>query len=165
MESTILEDNTLFLSAVLLGFFFGLFYECFRFLRLAVPHPAFLVAVEDLIFFFPVSLVFLFFNYALAGGMIRWFSFAGAAIGFFLYLNTLGKILLFFSEAILSCLRFLMRFLFRVLLNPLIIIFKKITNCLLFFGKKIAIIGKTKGSLFLLRCRKRRLVKRAKRGF
>jgi hypothetical protein len=165
MESTILEDNTLFLSAVILGFFFGLFYECFRFARLAFPHPSFLVAVEDLIFFFPTSLVFIFFHYAMADGIIRWFSFAGACIGFFLYFNTLGKILLFFSEAILNFFRLILRFVFKTLLAPIVIIFKNITNCLFVGIKKIAIIGKTKISLFKIRHRKKRLIEKAKRGF
>lgn len=165
MESTILEDNTLFLSAVLLGYFFGLFYECFRFLRLAFPHPAFLVAVEDLLFFFPVSLIFLFFNFALAGGIIRWFSFAGMSIGFFLYLNTLGKILHFFSEAILRFFRLILHFLFRLLLAPLIIIFKNITNCLLKRIKTLAIIGKRKIALFKIGRQKKHLLRKAKRGF
>ena len=165
METTILEDNTLFLSAVLLGFFFGLFYECFRFLRLSFPHPAFLIFLEDLIFFFPVTLIFLIFNYALSDGIVRWFSFAGTAAGFFLYLNTLGKILLFFSEAILKAVRSLFRFLFRIFIFPVINFFKKITNCLFVRIKKSVIIGKTKYSFLRLERRKKRLLQKAKRGF
>ena len=151
--------------SVLLGFFLGLFYECFRFLRLAFPHPDFLVALEDLIFFFPVSFLFLLFNYALSEGIIRWFSFAGMSIGFFLYLNTLGKIILFFSEVILKFFRAILRFLFKTLLAPLMIIFKNITNCLWFGIKQFAIISTTKISLFQIGRRKKRLIKKSKRGF
>ena len=78
--------------AVLFGFFTGVYYELFRFLRVLFIHSAWLVAIEDLLFFLPVSLAHVFFHYAAGGGETRWFGVLGVVLGFLLYLASVGKI-------------------------------------------------------------------------
>ena len=144
MESQIVLDTSLFLWSVVFGFFCGLYYEIFRFLRLAFPHKVPITAMEDLIFWFPLPFAFILFTFAFSDGIIRWFSIAGILMGFFLYLNTLGRILLFFSDHILRLIRSILRFLFQKTVYPILIVFKNITNWLFAVCKRYVIIVKMK---------------------
>ena len=51
MAITIAGQTWIFLGGILVGAALGVCYDLFRVVRLAVPHPAALVAVEDLVFF------------------------------------------------------------------------------------------------------------------
>ncbi len=165
MESPLLWANTLFLQSILLGFLFGLLYEVFRFLRLAIPHPDLVTNLEDLIFFLPATLLFLFFTFAFSDGVIRWFSLFGVLLGFFLYRNTLGKILWLLSREILALIRAVLFFVYRITLRPLKNVFKKITITLFTKCRKGVIIGK---EAYRKQKRKKEmqiLLKKAERGF
>jgi len=144
MENQIVLDSSLLLYSVVIGFFFGIFYECFRFLRLSFPHPTFLVGLEDLIFFLPVSVLFLLFTFAFSDGIIRWFSVFGAGLGFFLYQNTVGKIVFFFADLILSKIKQTLRFFFRLVFKPICFVLKKITNYIFTIHHKTVIIRRKK---------------------
>ena len=161
MTYTFSGDSFLFFAAIILGFLIGFYYELFRFIRLAFPHPDFLIVLEDLCFFLPLSPVLIFFHYALSDGILRWFSLAGVVLGFLLYLGTVGKLLLRFSSGILFCVRFVLKQLFKIFIFPLLIVFKKITNCLYAKWKKTVIIRQDKK----LKKKKRRLSRSAEKGF
>ncbi len=158
-------DSFLFFSAIFLGFIIGFYYEIFRFLRLAFPHSDWLIALEDLCFFIPLSPVLIFFHYALNDGVLRWFSLAGCFLGFLLYLGTVGKLLLRFSAGILFCIKAVLKSIWRVLLRPIGIVFKKITNCLYAKIKKTVIIIKSKRAHKRLLKMKKRLSRDAQKGF
>jgi len=158
-------DTSLFLYSIALGFIFGLFYELFRFLRLAFPHPDIAVAVEDFLFFLPVTAVFLLFTYAFSEGELRWFSIAGMGMGFYLYLKTLGKILLFFSASILGLVKTFLRFVFRITWVPLWNVFKKITKYLYTRIISLGIMIKEKKNRRRLKKQKERILRRARQGF
>lgn len=165
MENQIWFDTSLFLYSIALGFLFGLFYELFRFFRLAVPHRSFAVAVEDFVFFLPVTVIFLMFTYAFSEGEIRWFSVGGMGMGFFLYLQTLGKLLLFFSNTILHLVKTVLRFVFRVTVIPLWNVFKKITKYLYTKIISFGIIIKEKRIRRRLNKQKNRIMRAARQGF
>ncbi|MBR4288505.1 MAG: spore cortex biosynthesis protein YabQ [Clostridia bacterium] len=165
MDSQIWFDTSLFLYSIVLGFFFGLFYELFRFFRLAVPHCSFAVAVEDFVFFLPVTIIFLMFTYAFSEGEIRWFSVGGMGMGFFLYFQTLGKLLLFFSNTILYLVKSLLCFMFRVTVIPLWNVFKKITKYLYTKIISFGIIVKEKRIRRRLKKQKNRVMRAARQGF
>lgn len=159
------EDSYILIWAVALGFLFGLYYELFRFIRLAFPHSPFLVGIEDLLFFLPVTLIFLFFCYAFSDGVIRWFSLLGAFSGFILYLLTLGKLLLFFSDKILWVIRKILMGLWHFIFRPLFIVFKKITIYFFTKSKKFVIILRKKKSARDLLKDQKALIKKAEKGF
>ncbi len=165
MENQIWFDSSLFLHSIALGFLFGLFYELFRFLRLAFPHSDLAVAAEDFIFFLPVTAVFILFSYAFSDGIIRWFSVGAAMLGAFLYFQTLGKILLFFSDTILRLIKVCLRFVFGKTVLPVWNIFKKITKCLYTRIILIGIIIKENIVRRRLRKEKERILRAARRGF
>ena len=82
----------LFARAVLFGAALGMVYDGLRLLRILFFHPAWLIAVEDLLFFLPASLAHIFFHYAFGEGEIRWFAVLGVVSGFILYLLSIGRI-------------------------------------------------------------------------
>lgn len=158
-------ESFLFFSSILLGFFVGFYYEIFRFIRLAFPHPDLLIIAEDLCFLLPLSPLLIFFHYALNSGIFRWFSIAGCVLGFLLYLWTVGKLLLFFSEKILFCIKAVLKGFCKIFLRPLYIVFKNITNCLYGKGKMLVIMKKKKHAQKSLLKKKKRLSRLAEKGF
>ncbi len=158
-------ESFLFFSSVFLGFLFGLYYEVFRFMRLSFPHGTFLVFIEDLLFFLPISLIYIFFNYALSDGVVRYFSILGVVMGFLLYLATLGKIITFFSSCILNFLKKMLRGIFILLFRPIFIVFKNITNCLYGKYKTYRILISSKRDAQNLKRAKKHLLKKAHKGF
>lgn len=158
-------ESFLFFASILLGFFIGFYYEIFRFLRLAFPHPDFLIILEDLCFFIPLSPALIFFHYALNSGVFRWFSLAGCVLGFLLYLWTVGKILIRCSEGILFCIKTVLKGFYGVFIRPLYIVFKKITNCLYSKGKVLVIMKRKRFARKRLLRKKKHLSRSAEKGF
>ncbi len=165
MENLILTDSALFFYSFLLGFCLGFFFEIFRFLRLALPHPTIVVIIEDLIFCLPASFVFLLFTFAFSDGLVRYFSVCSAFLGFWIYFQTVGKVILFFSDRILRFVRFLLRFCFRTLLRPPFLVFKKITNSLFTKLKKQTILIAEHSRSVKFKKDKCRLLRTAENGF
>ena len=158
-------DSFLFFASIVLGILIGFYYEIFRFLRLAFPHPDLLIIAEDLCFLLPLSPVLIFFHYALNSGVFRWFSLAGCVLGFLLYLCTVGKLLLRFSSGILFYINALLKALYGIFIRPFYIVFKNITNCLYGKGKSLVIIFGKKRARRHLAKKKRQLSRRAEKGF
>ncbi len=165
IENQIHLDTSLFLYSIALGFLFGLYYELFRLLRLCFFKHTFFIFWEDLIFFLPITGVFLLFTFAFSDGVVRWFSVAGLAMGFVLYLNTLGKIISFFSFQILRVIKAILRFLYSITVAPLLSVLKKVTNSLFTKFKKRAIIRKKKQLASRLNKQKQLLLRKAEKGF
>ena len=165
MDQPIAQDTSLFFFSVALGFFFGLYYELFRFLRIAVPHASFPVFLEDLAFFLPVTGVFLLFTFAFSDGAPRWFSVAGVWAGFFLYLGTLGRLLSFFARQILRAIRWVLKRLFGIFVAPVARVLKNVTISLFTRSKKAVIIIREKRARARLCRQANALIRQAGRGF
>ncbi len=142
MDNQFLADTAVFLHAVAFGFFCGLFYEFFRFLRLAVPHKPLWIIPEDLLFWLIVTLSYLLFNFTENDGVIRWFSVGGAVVGFIVYLGTIGRILRFFARQILALLSLILTFFCRIFIFPIRNLLKKISFLVFTRARKLVIIIK-----------------------
>jgi len=165
MENQIYLDTSLFFWSVVFGFFCGVYYELFRILRKAFPHHPLLVAAEDLLFWIPVTFSYLLFSFAMSDGVIRWFSVFGSICGFLLYLKTVGRVISFFTDAILRALRAILFWIYGKTLRPLGIVFKKITNSLSSVIKRTVIIGMEKRKRRALEKKKRNVLISARGGF
>ena len=165
MENLIRIDSALFFYSFLFGFCLGFSFELFRFLRLALPHPTLLVALEDLLFCLPASFLFLLFTFAFSDGTVRYFSVVGFFLGFWIYFQTVGKIILFFSDHILRLIHWILRLCFRTILLPPLLVFKKITNSLFTKLKKETILIIERYRSMKLKKVKYRLLRSAEKGF
>lgn len=165
MENQIRLDCLLLLYSVGFGIATGLYYEFFRFLRAALSHNDLIVAIEDLVFFLSFTVFFLLFEFVFSDGIIRWFSVAGMLMGFSLYRKTLGRLIRSVYSKILGFLRMILRFLRRILIDPIVNVFKKITNYLYSKVHFIVIIRKEKKKKKKLERQTRRFLNAAERGF
>lgn len=157
-------ESAVFYGSLLLGFSFGLLFEVTRFIRLAFPHGTAMIFLEDFLFFLPVTFFTLLFLFCFSDGVIRWYILAGIFLGFLIYLKTLGRLLLFFANAILSFLRAVLSFLRRKIFSPIYLFFKKTFKFIFTFVHKFAIIIKRKLIFLQIRKNRRRLLKKVRRG-
>lgn len=115
------------LYSVLLGLFFGVIYGIFKFRRLCFPLKRFnakkttqkiiiediIVFFEDVLFAFVCAVSTCIFIYYMNAGRFRGIVLVGCGIGFVVYYNTLGRLVLKLSA-------YLMRFVYSVLRKVLI---------------------------------------------
>lgn len=144
-----------FLYAIVLGIIFDLFYDIFKSFRLNIKFSDILVFVQDILYFFILSVLsfcfFLIFTY----GEIRFYILIGFAVGFLVSRFTLSKISIpVFSFIIRVIIKFLgyLRWIFNKLYDFLYNILKKVG----IFSKKTLksvkkLLKKTEGLLYTTR--------------
>lgn len=139
----------LFLGGLLLGAAFGVVYDALRITRvlmgvrysraetaaLTLPMPNqnrlvrqhrvgralrdIIVDLEDICFFLVAGSSMAIYLSAANHGRVRWFAFVGAAMGFIVYYFTVGRVVVRFSEAIASLLRFAVAWLWWLFCLPI----------------------------------------------
>lgn len=77
-----------------------------------------LLAAGDLLFAAFAGVTFSVFLYHAASGCFRWFYLLGGGIGFLLYYQTAGRLVVLSSEALVFCLRVVIRYLFWLFFAP-----------------------------------------------
>lgn len=77
-----------------------------------------LLAVGDLCFAGFAGLAFSVFLYHAASGCFRWFYLLGSGIGFWIYYQTVGRLVMFSSEVLVFCIKAAVRYLFWFLFAP-----------------------------------------------
>lgn len=108
------EELVLFAYSCLLGAVIGVWYDLFRIIRLLLPHNFFLVAAEDIVFLGGSAAAVCCFTSAAVRSELHGWYVLGAAIGFTLYLLTLGSFVMRFARKLLT----LVRTLLSLLLSP-----------------------------------------------
>ena len=101
---TVSEQCTLFLLSVILGLGIGVFYDFFRTLRIIFPPAAKRKAVfaEDMIFMVVSGAAVFVYAALLCRGQVRFFCVLGTVLGFFLYIATVGSLIVGILRAIAS---------------------------------------------------------------
>lgn len=155
----------LFLSTVAAGAVIGLFYDFFRILRRVAArfNTAWLVQLEDFLFWIIVTLGMFYFMLNQSFGEIRFFSFLGAGIGILLYFATLSRYIVragvtavnFAKKVVVTVVRIIL-LPFRIiggwlkpLITPLVTKTRSGLSALARYGK--IRMKKTTRSLFILR--------------
>ena len=108
----------LFLSTVAAGFVIGFVYDIFRILRKTVPHRGWAVQMEDIIYWVTVSILMFYFMLNRNYGEIRFFSIAGSALGMIIYFNSLSRLILTVSVAVIKFLQKVFLTAAKILLGP-----------------------------------------------
>lgn len=91
---TVNEELSLFLLSCLCGVFIGAAYDIFRALRVIFPHNNTLVLIEDILFLCGYAVFLTAFASAAARGHLRGYYIIGNAIGFTVYICTVGNIII-----------------------------------------------------------------------
>ncbi|MBR1591549.1 MAG: spore cortex biosynthesis protein YabQ [Ruminococcus sp.] len=87
----------LFGISCLAGAAIGIFYDVFRVIRIIFPHNHILIMIEDIIFLLCYAVFAMAFSSAAVRGEMRGYYILGNAIGFVIYLFTVGNVV---TEAI-----------------------------------------------------------------
>lgn len=119
------------------------------------------VFIEDILFSIIASVVVTVFIFNINNGQVRWFALAGSAVGFFLYYMTVGKLIIFCAQKIISFIGAVVIFILRLTFIP---IFK-----LLFFIYNLVykLLSSVISKLYLKHCKsktkriKNKLIKEA----
>lgn len=105
------------LHAFLIGIFIVFVYDILRIFRRVIPHAAFFVSLEDMIFWIYCAAEVFLLMYHEGDGSLRWFAIMGAMAGMFLYKklisNLLVKYVSFVLGKMLEALRKILKFLCR----------------------------------------------------
>jgi len=112
------EQMMLFLWSVVIGAGLGVGYRLFRIVRLTFPHGSVAVFFEDVLFSLIWGFVMFVFVMEFGRGNLRFFYIIGNAVGFILYLVTLGNIVNRIMRGIIGALKKIVSFIFRTLVLP-----------------------------------------------
>ena len=86
-------QNIFLLHAFLMGIYITLVYDGLRILRRVIPHRAWAVSLEDLIFWIFCAVQVFGLLYREGNGSLRWFAVLGAGAGMLLYRKTFSPLL------------------------------------------------------------------------
>lgn len=115
----------LFAFSLVVGILFGLVFDALRVIRIIVPHKAWLVFIEDVLFMLFCGFWFFIFSMTLARGQLRAFLLLGNLLGFFLYIFTVGELVKRFvtktRAMIIAFLKRIYNFLVRWIFRPIYI--------------------------------------------
>lgn len=95
-------ENIFLLHAFLLGVFITFIYDLLRIFRRVIPHSAFFVSLEDLLFWIYCAGEVFLMMYHESDGTLRWFAVGGALFGMFLYKKILSRILVKYVSLVLN---------------------------------------------------------------
>ena len=118
MILSVSEQAWLFLSACAAGFVIGFVYDAFRIIRIAIPHPSFLIQLEDILYWALASAGMFIFLQHTTDGEVRAYSIFGAGLGALLYFLTLSPVIMTVSAAIINFIKKVLEAAVSVVLIP-----------------------------------------------
>ncbi len=142
------EQLILFGLSCLFGGLIGVFYDVFRTARLILPHNSTLVALEDIIFLCGYAVFLTAFVSAAARGEFRFYYVIGNAIGFTLYLSTVGSAVILTIRKLLSLVKAILSFIICPFKKLYVFLCKKYT--LKFVGSSKVFVKSIKNAEKLL---------------
>jgi len=118
LELDVPAQTIYFLVSIFFGFLCGLYYEAFRFIRIAFKHFSVIIVIEDLFYFLSSCILFIVLIFCAGDGTVRGYAILGVILGFSFYYFTIGKIMLKFSEKIISVIKSFLLRVFLLLSKP-----------------------------------------------
>lgn len=137
-----------FLTSILYGILLLVVYDCIRIIRRIVPHKAFFVALQDILFWVAASIVIFIMIYERNNGTIRGFAILGMLLGMIIYNQLLSK---FIVKGITQIIKMILKGIKKVvsiLLKPFVFITKKLGKLFGFTSSKIGKVNAKIGTKF-----------------
>lgn len=119
LEVDIVQQNILFLQAIVLGAFIGLFYDIFRMFRIAFKCNKVIVCIQDIVFWIIISVASFLFMLIFNAGIIRGYLLMAELIGAILYHLTIGMLLMKISNFIIDKIKKILRFFYNHFIKPI----------------------------------------------
>ena len=108
-----MAETDFIFHAFYLGLFITFVYDVLRVLRRVIPHPDFLVSIEDMGFWIYCAMKVFLLMYYESNGTLRWFAVGAALVGMFLYLKLLSPVWMKYMSLILGK---ILEILFKILI-------------------------------------------------
>lgn len=121
-----MEESNFFLYSVCMGIIITFIYDLIRVFREIVPHNAFFVSIEDMLFWFFTSCAQFILLYKMNNGMVRWYSIAGALIGMILYKKSFGQYIVVILSRLIKKIQHIVLRLFMYAISPIRWLLRKI---------------------------------------
>lgn len=119
-------ETAVFFESVLLGAILGICFDVFRILRITIPSSKAAVFIQDILFFVIIAAASFYFFVTFNEGIVRGYLLLGELLGFIIYYCTIGSLVFKAAEWIISWLKRILGFVFRVVLWPFFKFFKLI---------------------------------------
>ncbi|WP_310604115.1 spore cortex biosynthesis protein YabQ [Anaerosporobacter sp.] len=135
-----------FLTSILYGILLLIVYDSIRIIRRVVPHKAFFVALEDILFWIAASIVIFMMIYERNNGTIRGFAILGMLLGMVIYNQLLSR---FIVKGITRIIKAILKAVWKVLsivFMPLLFLLKKIKQFLGFTTRKVGKVNSKLGN-------------------
>ncbi|MBQ8177171.1 MAG: spore cortex biosynthesis protein YabQ [Oscillospiraceae bacterium] len=116
------QHTSLFLMSIVFGAAVGVFYDCFRALRIIFPPAAkdAAVLVEDILFCIVSGFALFCFSTLAVRGQIRFFVILGAVVGFVLYLMTIGSFVTWLLKIVFGTIYGSLRKVYSWIIEPIV---------------------------------------------
>ena len=137
MSQDIVQEVIFFLHSIIMGLVITFAYDWILIFRKLSRHGRFLMAMEDLIYWFLCGIGVFYMLYKENNGVLRWFAVMGAALGMLFYKLIIKNRFVYIMS---TCIHKIMWFVFRVIqimLKPLKCLFLAARRCVRFFGRKL----------------------------
>lgn len=130
MQIDLINNNQIFLYAIIFGLLLGAFYDIFRISRIAINFNFWQIFFQDLIYFIICSIGTFIFSLTFTFGRVRFYTLAGQIIGWCVYHITIGEIIISLSNLIITIIKKIFRYLAHFISKPFLFLFNKFFKCL-----------------------------------
>ena len=111
----------IFIIFVIVGIIIGIIFDFFRILRKSFKTRDFITYIEDIIFWIISGIILIYAMCKFTDGELRFYTIIGLSLGAIIYLLTVSKYVIKISVFVINILK-------KILLYPLLIIFKIYKN-------------------------------------
>ena len=126
----VLNQANLFLIFVINGVLIGVLFDIFRILRKSFKTLDIITTIEDILFWIITGIIILYSIFVFNNGEIRFFMFIGIFLGVGLYMLLLSNYIIKASVAIITIIKRIVGFIFKIIIFPIQSIYKIIKNIL-----------------------------------
>lgn len=118
MIVTVGQQSSGLLWAVCAGFLMGVYYDCFRALRLIFKCGKTAVIIQDLLFWISSAVIIFFVSIAVNGGYVRIYFILAVLLSWGLYFFTLGHAVMFMVNIVVIGIKRVIGLVFKWLIRP-----------------------------------------------
>lgn len=120
MNAVVNSQTLLFLTCIEIGIIMGMFYDLIRILRKIIPHPNWLIQIEDTLYWVSGALIGFAILYMHNYGQIRVFVFLGMLLGGIFYLCTFSIVFMKFATWLIDLIKQIVKYIIHIVSIPLL---------------------------------------------
>ena len=136
MEVSVSNQLYVFFAMFVCGICSGLLFDIIRILRRVFGANIFFVSFSDILFWALISAGVYFAIFEFNYGQIRWYEIMGIILGSVIYFLTFSGLIMKILSALLEFFTRIFQFIFKIILTPLVFLYKMIKRPLFYLAAK-----------------------------